>query len=231
MKRYSFLGSFFVLLFLVGSIQILPIIERREISRLDSSPEKPILRSKAKRYEEKTIVYWWVTTLATKAVHEKGVIHLNITVLSCSNASVFFEDYTDSRYHWQPSVPENITLLPGTSFAETFTLESSAVDDLGGLFFEASTTIKGTNATVLWCYEIIKKGFNLPWPLPWVFGIGGSVLFVLVLLISIEVVRGRRKKAQKQKSKKAPIGEEADSRAVILLYRRLLKKNKKWSGG
>lgn len=214
MKR----GSFVLLLFLVGSLPILPILTPRTISGFFSSPENPLCTPEGERYKVEIIVNWIVaTSLATKGVHEKGIIHLNITVLSCSNASVFFEDYTDSRYRLQPNVPNNLTLLPGESFAETFTLESCS--NTGVLAFEASTTKEWTNATVLWCYEIIKKGFYLSWPLLWVFGVGGSVLFVLVILISIEVVRGRRKKAQKQKSKKAPIGEEDDSRAVILLYK------------
>lgn len=83
--------------------------------------------------------------LSAGAFFKGTVVHINYTVLGCSNASVFFKRYYESRNYtiWSP-VPENLILAPGESFAGDFTLTNSIIETGYSFYGYFATIEEGT---------------------------------------------------------------------------------------
>ncbi|MHA1556824.1 MAG: hypothetical protein ACTSPM_07805 [Candidatus Heimdallarchaeota archaeon] len=88
-----------------------------------------------------------------------SVIHINYTVLASSNSSVFFvpifKDKVDTL--WDP-VPSNLTLAPGDSFAETYTVLTGTSSGHSEFAYYASVITENSSATIHWWYEVLVTG-------------------------------------------------------------------------
>lgn len=197
--------SFFIIVVINGQLTLLFFQDFNTVKSYTSNECKE-LKSQYKHYREVVVVGWLQNVhLYTSQVSLNGVIHLNFTVLPCSNTTVFFNntDIENPIYHWSPKDPDNISLAPGESYAETFALEGSGVDYIGVLSYVAVVQKPWSNATIVWWYEIVKKGFYLPSYMSIIFGVCGLILLVLFFLIGIELVLDYyRKKEKKEKGLK-----------------------------
>ncbi len=88
-----------------------------------------------------------------------SVIQINYTVLLSSNSSVFFvpvfKDKVDRL--WDP-VPSNLTLAPGDSFAEIYTVLVGTSSGSSEFAYYASVITENSSATIHWWYEVHKTG-------------------------------------------------------------------------
>ncbi len=98
--------------------------------------------------------------LGTKMLLVGSVIHINYTVLASSNSSVFFvPGHKDAvSYIWDQPVPSNLTLAPGNSFAETYTVLVGTSSDHAEFGFFVSVITENSSATIHWWYNILVTG-------------------------------------------------------------------------
>lgn len=115
------------------------------------------------QYTEEELFVKWNSerSLKTPYLYTGGIVFVNMTLISTSNSNVslIFED--DDRITWSPIPPENFTLNQSESYSQTFTLESSAVDNHGNIHFVCIVLQENANATILWGYNVINKGTDL----------------------------------------------------------------------
>lgn len=123
----------------------------------------------------------------SQAVFKGGIVTINITLLSISNTSIFFE-YKPSHMNveWSPE-PQNQTLNPGESFEGTFTLEKGGSDGIGQIDYIAKLP-EGTNATVYWSWKIWNTGNSLS-AMNYLFTIGT----ILMVTVSLTIYRRQKK--------------------------------------
>ncbi|MFW9922084.1 MAG: hypothetical protein ACFFDW_02220 [Candidatus Thorarchaeota archaeon] len=104
--------------------------------------------------QEKTVIESYVdceyTQFETGIYTKDSIVHINITILPQSNDSVEVF-YFGSADQFSPSL-SNITLAPGESFAENYTIIESEGDMI--LYYCQCVNPEG-NATVLWWYEVL----------------------------------------------------------------------------
>ena len=88
-----------------------------------------------------------------------SVIQVNCTVLAFSNSSVFLVPYSnDYSYALFDPSPNNLTLAPGESFAETYTIVGGMSEQHAEFGFYVSVITENSNATVHWWYEVLVTG-------------------------------------------------------------------------
>ncbi len=125
--------------------------------------------------------------MQTAWVYERGKIFFNCTVYSNSSSSVYLKRETcaDGVYIWDPLLPTNLTIEPGNTFSETFTLENG-LDRVADIDYIANLTTLGSNATIYWQYKVVFQGRSgIP-----IMTILASFIVLAVLTIQF----GRRRK-------------------------------------
>lgn len=112
-------------------------------------------------HQDYEIVIEWPTveeSLGTIDLPIGSIIQVNYTVLEKSNSSIlFFPIFMDEVSNlWDP-VPTNMTLAPGESFEETFTVKQGTSSNLAYFAFSASVITENSNATIHWWYDVLKR--------------------------------------------------------------------------
>ncbi len=92
----------------------------------------------------------FTTILNTQYYPRNSIIHINITVLSQSNASVEI-NYDGDEDYFSPNLT-NFILAPGKSFAENYTCK---IGTIGGIAYLCHCTLDNSNATIQWWYEVL----------------------------------------------------------------------------
>ncbi|MFW9922944.1 MAG: hypothetical protein ACFFDW_06605 [Candidatus Thorarchaeota archaeon] len=123
------------------------ILQMHSISAIERSPTQLIVKEKI---SEERFVDWEYIVLETGIYNRDSIIHVNITILPQSNDSVEVY-YMGPANHVLPSL-KNTTLIPGESFAETYTIIESEGELIH--YYCHSVNLEG-NATVLWWYEVL----------------------------------------------------------------------------
>lgn len=116
-----------------------------------------------------------------------SIFRINYTVLPTSFSNVSFEYLPELRHEnltiFSPNPPDFI-LVPGESYAETFTMVHGTAEDYALLLYKARPLLEGSNATVYWWFEVLKYGeASLPGIL---FSFGALTVFAIVVSIRIK---------------------------------------------
>lgn len=127
---------------------------------VESSFTNDRLATNEQIHDEGTLVGSAWSTLGTIMLPVGSVIHINCTIFAISNSSVFLEPYHEDKVDrlWDP-VPSNLTLAPGESFAETYTVlvgTSSGSSEFG--YYILLLITENSSATIHWWYEVHKTG-------------------------------------------------------------------------
>ncbi len=142
---------------------------------------------------EKIVEEWFLDNdhkpLVTKTYYRNSIVHINITILPQSNSSVEIFTLGTYREDFSPTLA-NITLAPGESFAENYTLIGGVADVLCYL---CRCTLDNSNATIQWWYEVLysarPEGFI---GMEFLF-IGGAFLLSTMTLVLITKRKSKKK--------------------------------------
>jgi len=152
------------------------------------NPEATILEQQHKEMMIKWIDWSeFPEGLATTLLPIDSIIQVNYTVLEKSNSSILFvpTDKDIVSDLWDP-VPTNLTLAPGESFEETFTVKQGTASDHACFAFFVYVITENSNATIHWWYDVLERG-KVP---AGGFLIVGSALAVIVI---VSLIYSKRK--------------------------------------
>ncbi len=145
-------------------------------------------------YREGTIEMYWENSdeyyIGSSILGIGGIFQVNCTLLAISNTSVLCKVFPDPLVHWSP-IPANITLLPGESFEETFTLESSEFQLHNEITYFPTLLTEGSNATLHYWWKVLNKGEIAPVN-SFVYTFGILLLFTSINALVLEKQRKKK---------------------------------------
>ncbi len=137
---------------------------------------------------EELFVNNFTTILDTNPYPRNSIIHINITVLPQSNASVeiLFDGDDDNV---SPKLT-NFTLAPGESFAENYTC---IIGTICGITYLCHCTLDNSNATIFWLYEVLYLAeMSVFIGVEFLF-IGGAFILSTMVLVFITKKKSNKK--------------------------------------
>ena len=183
--------KFFLYLFLLSLLVAQPVSLQKIVSTTagdGQDRERAILE--LTKTQEAEITWQQPAMLDTYVIMEQQSLFVNITLLLCSNSSVYFWLGSDPRYSWEPP-PENFTLTPGALHTATYFLEVGT-DNMGTLTYVAEVLAENSSATVRWTYIVLAKtGLFTFCPV-------ATALLAFVFLSSFAVFLASQKKRRKK---------------------------------
>lgn len=184
---------FLILTFLLGSLLL---INSSQISSIHNEYKSAYYNKKytenGQVHTEVFIEWPFSENLVSSYTLAKGsIFRINYTVLPISFSNVSFE-YLPELAHENHTIfspnPPDFILVPGESYAETFTVVHGTAEDYSLLLYKARPLKEDSNATVHWWFEVLKYGeASVP-----------GVLFSFGILTFLAVVIVLRRKRRKQ---------------------------------